>query len=87
MAIFLLPDFLRIYDMPNFLIGVVKQLLIYLTSFEYCEDYLKEDRLDMYPRNFQNSLIFDHELASMIQGITTSLSAIKKFTQFEAYYV
>lgn len=47
MAIFLLPDFLRIYDMPNFLIGVVKQLLIYLTSFEYCENYLKEEKLDI----------------------------------------
>jgi hypothetical protein len=47
MAIFLLPDFLRIYDTPNFLIGVVKQLLIYLTSFEYCENYLKEERLDI----------------------------------------
>ena len=31
--------------------------------------------------------IFDCELANAVQGITTSLSAIKTFTQFEAYYV
>ena len=35
-------------------------------------------------------IIFDRELANVVQGITTSLSSgtfRKTFTQFEAYYI